>query len=154
MSMENTHIHKSHNVIYILYHFVCPIKNRKKVLNWDKRKNDLRDICEEIESSYEIYFLEIWSDLDHVHFLVQSVPTESPKSIISTIKSITWRGMFKRNSELRWELQRWKFWTSWYYVNTVWRYGSESMIRNYVKNQWIEKTYEQIHKSQLKLNLC
>jgi REP element-mobilizing transposase RayT len=66
-------------------------------------------------------------------------------------KSLTGRLMFKSNPELRGELLWWKFWTSWYYVNTVWRYWSEAMIRKYVQEQWKEKTYEQIHKSQLSL---
>jgi REP element-mobilizing transposase RayT len=38
-----------------------------------------------------VKFLEIGTDKDHVHFLVQSVPTYSVTKIISTIKSITAR---------------------------------------------------------------
>ena len=149
--MNGEHIHKSHNVSYILYHFVCPIKNRRKVLWLSKRQEDLKKICCEIGENYELHFLEIWADIDHVHFLLQWVPDESPRKIIQRIKSLTSRLMFERNPELREELLWWRFWTSWYYVNTVWRYWSEQTIRNYVKNQWKEKTYEQIHKSQLTL---
>lgn len=43
----------------------------------------------------------------------------------------------------------WKFWTSWYYVNTVWMYWSEKTIREYVKNQWLEKSYKKIVEWQL-----
>lgn len=136
---------------YILYHFVCPIKNRRKVLWSEKRRQDMVTICNEIEENYEIYFVEIGADMDHVHFLIQSVPILSPKQIITTIKSFTGRIMFERNPELRKELLNNKFWTSGYYVNTVWRYGSEDTIRNYVKNQWKEKTYERIHKSQIQM---
>ena len=149
--MKWEHLRKSHNVSYILYHFVCPIKNRRKVLWDEKRQRDMKEICSEIEENYEIYFLEIGSDIDHVHFLVQSVPVNSIEVIIRTIKSLTVKHMFLRNPDLRKELMWWKFWTSWYYVNTVWRYWSEETIRNYVKNQWKEKTYERIHKSQLSL---
>jgi len=35
-------------------------------------------------------------DLDHVHFLVQSVPTYTPKKIVQTIKSITGREVLAR----------------------------------------------------------
>lgn len=76
-------------------------------------------ICNEIEENYEIYFVEIGADMDHVHFLIQSVPILSPKQIITTIKSFTGRIMFERNPELRKELLNNKFWTSGYYVNTV-----------------------------------
>lgn len=148
--MEKTeHIRKSHNVSYLLYHFVCPIKNRREILWNEDRVKLLKEICWEIELNYEIYFVEIGTDIDHVHFLVQSVAWESPKDIISKIKSLTWKEMFKRDKSLRWDLLWWKFWTSWYYVNTVWKYASEQTIREYVKKQWIERYYEQIVKYQL-----
>ena len=149
--MESKHIKKSHNVSYLLYHFVCPIKNRKKVLWKESRIKLLKEICNDIELNYEIYFIEVWVDIDHVHFLIQSVPVNAPKDIITTIKSLTWKEMFKRDKTLRQELLWWKFWTSWYYVNTVWKYTSEKTIREYVKNQWMEKNYKQIIKSQLKM---
>ena len=149
--MSEEHIRKSHNVSYILYHFVCPIKNRKKVLWSKKRQEDLKTICSDIEENYETHFLEIWADIDHVHFLLQWVPDESPREIISRIKSLSAKYLFRENPDLRKELLWGKVWTSWYYVNTVWRYGSEDMIRKYVQEQWKEKTYERIHKSQLTL---
>ena len=39
-------------------------------------------------------FLEIGSDKNHVHFLLQSVPSYSPTKIARTIKSITVRDIF------------------------------------------------------------
>ena len=51
--------------------------------------NELKEICIEISKRYEIHFIEIGTDGDHVHFLVQSVPTYSPTKIVRTIKSIT-----------------------------------------------------------------
>lgn len=149
--MKAKHIRKSHNVNCLLYHFVCPIKNRRKVLRDEKRENDLKDICKEIEENYEIYFLEVWSDIDHVHFLIQSVPSMDISHIITTIKSLTWKQMFLRNPELKKELLWWSFWTSGYYVNTVWMYWSEKTIREYVQKQWMEKDYKKIFECQLKI---
>jgi len=149
--MNSKHINKSHNVSYLLYHFVCPIKNRRKVLWEEFRVKLLKEICKEIELNYEIYFLEVWSDIDHVHFLIQSVPIKSPKDIIWTIKSLTWQEMFKRDRTLKRDLLWWKFWTSWYYVNTVWRFTSEETIREYVRCQWENRDYKKLLKSQLKI---
>ncbi len=56
---KTEHIRKSHNVSCLLQYFVSPIKNRRKVLKDEKRENDLKEICKEIEENYEIYFLEI-----------------------------------------------------------------------------------------------
>ena len=85
MSKESAYIHKSHNVSVIMYHFVCPAKYRRVVLS-EAVDTGLKDICEEIEKRYEIRFLEIGTDKDHVHFLIQSVPRLSPTQIIRTIK--------------------------------------------------------------------
>jgi REP-associated tyrosine transposase len=48
-----------------------------------------------IASRYEIIFLEIGVDSDHVHFLVQSVPMYSPQKLVQIIKSITAREVFR-----------------------------------------------------------
>jgi REP element-mobilizing transposase RayT len=61
----------------------------------------LKDVCIEIEERYQVKFLEIGTDKDHVHFLVQSVPTYSVTKIISTIKSITAREIFKRCPQVK-----------------------------------------------------
>lgn len=79
-------IHKSHNVSVLMYHFVCPAKYRRVVIDEDVDRV-IKETCEEIQKRYEIRFLEIGTDKDHVHFLVQSVPTYSPKKIIQIINS-------------------------------------------------------------------
>ncbi|MFH2077076.1 MAG: IS200/IS605 family transposase, partial [Pseudomonadota bacterium] len=82
------YIHKSHNVSVLLYHLVCPAKYRRVVFTEEVDK-ELRDVCLEISKRYEIRFLEIGTDMDHVHFLVQTVPMYSPRKIVQTIESIT-----------------------------------------------------------------
>jgi REP element-mobilizing transposase RayT len=67
---EKSHIKRSHNVSMLLYHIVLPAKYRRKVFT-EEVTNHLLEICEQIEENYEIYFLEIGSDEDHVHFLIQ-----------------------------------------------------------------------------------
>jgi len=67
---EKEHIKRSHNVSMLLYHIVLPAKYRKKIFSTEVTKK-LLEICEQIEEIYEIYFLEIGSESDHVHFLVQ-----------------------------------------------------------------------------------
>jgi REP element-mobilizing transposase RayT len=47
----------------------------------------MREVCQGLEARYEIQFLEIGTEKDHVHFLVQSVPTYSPAKIVQTIKN-------------------------------------------------------------------
>ena len=61
----------------------------------------MKNICLEIEKRYQINFLEIGTDEDHAHFLVQSVPTYSVTKIVTTVKSITARGVFKECKEVK-----------------------------------------------------
>ena len=142
---ESKYIHKSHNVSVLLYHFVCPAKYRKVV--FDKLVDQtLVSVCLEISKRYEIHFLEIGTDKDHVHFLLQSVPTKSPTSIVKLLKSITAREIFQKHPEIKKKLWGGSFWSSGYFVNTVSKFGDESSISKYVRNQGVEKDYDVLHK--------
>jgi len=143
------HIHKSPNKILLLYHFVCPIKYRRKVLPGSVSKT-FKAICLEIEERYEISFVEIGLDENHVHFLIQSVFVNSPKKIIGAVKSITSKEIFRLHPEVKRLLWGGKFWTSGYYVNRVGQYANEEVIKKYLQNQGKSK-YEKLHRNQLKL---
>ena len=148
---ESEYIHRSHNVSVLLYHFVCPAKYRRVVFS-KKVDESLKNICLEISKRYDIFFLEIGVDKDHVHFLIQSVPTMSPTQIITTVKSLTAKEIFKKHSEVKKQLWGGEFWTDGYFVNTVSKFGDESSISQYVRDQGLEKEYKVLHKeSQLSL---
>ena len=141
---ESEYIHKSHNVSVLLYHFVCPAKYRRVVFSKEVDET-LKDICLEISKRYEIHFLEIGVDKDHVHFLIQSVPTKSPTQIITTVKILTAREIFKKHPEVKEQLWGGEFWTDGYFVNTVSKFGDESSISQYVRDQGLEKDYTVLH---------
>jgi REP element-mobilizing transposase RayT len=117
-----------------MYHIVCPAKYRKTVITEEVDKK-LREVCLGIEARYEIKFLKIGSEKDHVHFLVQSVPTYSPTKIVRTIKSLTARKILEANPEVKKALWGGNFWTDGYYIGTVGEHGTEKVITEYIKNQ-------------------
>jgi REP element-mobilizing transposase RayT len=127
-------IRKQHNVSILLYHIVCPAKYRKAVFT-PQVDEKLKEICADIALRYEIEFLEIGADSDHVHFLVQSVPNYSPTKIVRTIKSITAKEIFRQMPEVKKQLWGGEFWSSGYYISTVGSHGTEEMLKQYVKNQ-------------------
>ena len=137
------YIHKSHNVSVIMYHLVFPAKYRKVVFE-GRVDEELRKVCLEIEKRYEIKFLEIGTDKDHVHFLVQSVLKYSVTQIVTKIKSITAREIFRRCPEVKKILWGGEFWTDGYFVNTVSKHGNEHVIEKYIKDQG--KQYKLLHK--------
>ena len=144
------YIHKSHNVSVLLYHYVCPAKYRQVVFS-DSVDRTLKAVCIEIAKRYEIIFIEIGTDADHVHFLIQSVPMESPTRIIQTVKSIIAREIFQKHPEVKQKLWGGEFWSKGFYVNTVGMHGNENTIKEYVKGQGREKEYKKIHNQQLVL---
>ena len=144
------HILKSHNKTVLLYHLVFPAKYRRKVFSKEVEKI-LVETCMGISDRFEMNFLEIGNDEDHVHFLIQGVPKMLVSRIVQIIKSITAREIFSRNKEIKKVLWGGSLWTSGFYANTVGQYGSEEMIRNYVKNQG--KEYNKVHTGQLKFDL-
>jgi putative transposase len=143
-------VRKSHNVSVLLYHFVCPAKYRRIVFS-EEVDQVLKTVCLDIAQRYEIVFLEIGTDRDHVHFLVQSVPTYSPTKIVRTIKSITAREIFARVPSLKKKLWGGEFWSDGYYVSTVGQHGTETTIANYVRKQGRQQEYTRLHVEQPRL---
>jgi len=130
-----------------MYHIVCPAKYRRAVISTGVERK-LREICEGIEARFEIIFLEIGAEKDHVHFLVQSVPTYSPAKIVQTIKSITAKKIFEACPDVKKALWGGEFWTRGYYIGTVGEHGDEQVITRYVKNQGRKpEDYEKIHEN-------
>ena len=135
-------IHKSHNVTVLLYHVVFPAKYRRVV--FDKGVDRaLTEVCLEIEKRYEVKFLEIGTDEDHVHFLVQSVPTYSISKLVRQVKSLTARHIFSRCPHVKNQLWGGEFWSDGFFASTVGKHGDETMIGKYVRDQG--RTYEQLH---------
>ena len=124
---QSKYIHKSHNVSVLMYHYVCPAKYRRVVFS-EAVETTIKETCLEISKRYQIHFLEIGTDDDHVHFLVQSVPMYSPTKIVTIIKSLTAREVFRLNPEVKKNLWGGEFWTDGYYVNTVSKFGDEDTI--------------------------
>ena len=137
-------IHKSHNVSNLMYHFVFPAKYRRVVIDKNVDKV-IKETCEEISKRYEINFLEIGADKNHVHFLIQSVPKYSPTQIARIVKSITAKEVFARCPEVKKKLWGGEFWSDGFYVATVSEHGNEKVIAEYVKNQGDE--YNKIYRA-------
>jgi REP element-mobilizing transposase RayT len=128
---------------------VFPAKYRRAVID-EQVDKVLKEVCLEIEKRYQIRFLEIGTDKDHVHFLVQSVPSYSVTKIVTMVQSLTAREIFQQCPQVKKQLWGGEFWTDGYFASTVSKHGDENTIANYVKKQG--QTYEKLHENrQLKL---
>jgi REP element-mobilizing transposase RayT len=150
MSKESIYWHKNHNVTVLIYHLVFPAKYRKVVLS-DKVDAVIKETCIEIEKRYDVKFLEIGTDKDHVHFLVQSVPKSSVSELVRMIKSIIAKEVFRLAPEVKKQLWGGEFWSDGFFASTVGRHADEKVMQNYVKNQG-NSDYKAVHKDyQLRL---
>lgn len=140
------HVYKSHNKTLLLYHLVFPAKYRREVFS-ESVEESLRDVCLGIAERYELVFVEIGMEENHVHFLVQGIPTMSVTRLVTIIKSVTAKEIFRRHPEVKKMLWGGSLWTSGYYANTVGQYACEDAIVKYVRNQG--NTYKQLHQGEL-----
>jgi REP element-mobilizing transposase RayT len=140
------HLRKRHNVSLLIYHIVCPAKYRREIFS-SGVASTLKQTCLELGIRYEMEFLEIGTDQDHVHFLIQTIPSRSVSETVRILKSIRAKAIYRKHPEVKKFLWGGNIWTMGYYANTVGRYGDLKMIANYVKNQGIPH-YEQLHMQQ------
>lgn len=143
------YIHKSHNVSVLMYHFVCPAKDRRVVFN-EAVDCKLKETCEEISKRYEVHFLEVGTDRDHVHFLVHSVPIYRPKKIGQTVKSLTAGEILAACPEVKKKLWGGEFWSEGYFISPVGPHGNEEVIKKYIQNQGTDSNYQRLHKERLR----
>jgi REP element-mobilizing transposase RayT len=141
-------LRKSHNVSLLMYHFVFVAKYRRLVIN-EEVDTYLKDVCVSISKRYEIRFLEIGTEGDHVHFLIQSVPMYSPTKIAMKVKSLTAKQILSNFPTVKEELWGGEFWSDGFYVSTVGEHANETVIREYIKNQGKHGKYKQLHKEKL-----
>ncbi len=103
---------------------MLPAKYRRVVFS-EAVDASLKEICLEISKRYQINFLEIGTDKNHVHFLIQSIPTYSLTQIVTILKSLTAREIFRKHPEVKKILWGGEFWSDGYFVNTVSKFGDE-----------------------------
>lgn len=141
-------IHKSHNVSLLLYHYVCSAKYRRVIFD-DSVDEVLVQTCQEISKRYDINILEVGTDGDHVHFLIQSVPMLSPTEIARIIKSVTAKEIYRLCPWVKKKLWGGNIWSAGYFVTTIGKNNNEREIKNYVRSQG--KEYHRFYRGQISL---
>ena len=141
----------SHSVYKIRYHMVTAVKYRKSLLNQEVEEC-IKETMQGISERYEIIIDEIGFDKNHIHIFCGASPKLSPLKIIGTIKSITARKVFEKFPKIKKkELWGGEFWSDGKYIGTVGEASSEQTVRNYIKNQSVDKSEERDRMKQLKL---
>jgi len=130
---------------------VTAVKYRKILLN-SEVEACIKETLKGISQRYEIIIDEVGFDRNHIHIFCGAAPRIAPLRGISIIKSITARKIFEKFPKLKKE-ELWggEFWSDGKYIGTIGEATSEKTIRNYIRNQSLDKKESEARMKQLKL---
>ena len=121
-------------VYSIQYHIVWCVKYRHKILT-PKIEKSLIEILNKIAEDNEFSILEVNTDLDHIHLLIDCKPQHYIPNIIKALKGVSARLlMLEYKDELKKKLWGGHLWNPSYFISTV-SENTEEQIRNYIKAQ-------------------
>lgn len=135
MSKKSNYLATNRSKHYLKYHLIMVCKYRKKLLV-DPLKEDMKSILQAIahRSDFEIELFE--SDIDHLHFLIRSIPRLSISSIVRRLKQESTLAIWKKHQRLL-SNHFWKertFWSDGYFVCSIGE-ASPQTIRQYILSQ-------------------
>jgi putative transposase len=130
------YIAKNHSKYLLLVHLIFVCKYRKQLLI--KLKNDINNIFIDISEKYNLKIIEMETDKDHIHLLVQHTPKQSILDIVRCFKQIsTYRIWRINNNHIFLRKHFWKektFWSDGYFASSIGNVSKEA-IEQYIKSQ-------------------
>lgn len=127
-------VHHGRGYVYsIQYPLVWCVKYRHKLLYGSVDK-DLQDLLRQIAEDKGITILEMESDKDHIHLLIDCKPHHYIPNLVKALKGVSARLLFKKHPELKRRLWGGNLWNASYFIATV-SENTEEQIRRYIQNQ-------------------
>ena len=123
----------SHNVYDTQYHLVWAPQYRKKILSGVVGER-MHALLLEIAESYRIEIEELEVSVDHVHVFCSFPPKLSITQVVTCLKSLSARTIFREYPHLRRQLWGGEFWEDGYFVRTVGDRVSAEIIKKYIQN--------------------
>ena len=137
----------SHNVYDTQYHLVWAPKYRKKILVGVVEQR-MRELLFEIAESYEITIDEMEVSVDHVHVFCSFPPKLSITQVVTRLKSLSARAIFREHPQVKRQLWGGEFWEDGYFARTVGDKVTAEVIKRYIQNHRDEQKDDDL---QLKL---
>lgn len=127
-------IRKGRGYVYgIQYHLVWCVKYRKNILFGDI-DHRLKEILNEQAKNNQFEIIELETDLDHIHMLIECSPQHTIPNIMKALKGNSARFLFKEFPQLKEKLWGGHLWNPSYFVCTV-SDRTEEQIRKYIQEQ-------------------
>ncbi|NBG87237.1 IS200/IS605 family transposase [Isachenkonia alkalipeptolytica] len=127
-------MHYGRGYVYsIQYHLVWCVKYRHDILHGEIDV-DVKALLRKIAVDNDILIIEMESDKDHIHLLIDCKPQHVIPSIVKAFKGVSARLLFKKYPELKQRLWGGHLWNPSYFVATASEH-TEEQIRSYIKSQ-------------------
>lgn len=124
-------------VYSIQYHIVWCVKYRHKVLE-GRVEQRLIELLKQIAEDNGFDILEINTDKDHIHLLINCSPQHYIPNMIKAMKGVSARLLMKEFGDaLKRKLWGGHLWNPSYFVATV-SENTEEQIRKYIQNQKVK----------------
>ena len=123
-------------VYSLKYHLVWCTKYRKSIL-YGPVEMKVKTLLSKIAEDHGIEILEMETDKDHIHMLIECRPQHYLPNIIKAFKGTSARFLFLEMPELKKELWGGHLWNPSYFVSTVSEH-TEAQIKEYIRNQKIK----------------
>lgn len=117
----------NHSKYLILYHIILVTKYRHDILNLI----DIKSIFKNIEMKSDFNIIETEVDINHIHFLIKSIPKNSISNIIRKLKQIStinsWKLYHNIFSKYYWKENT--LWSDGYFECTIGNVSKEMIIK-------------------------
>lgn len=125
----------SHSISNLKIHLILVVAYRRKVIS-SSIMYTLRETITEVCESFSVNVLEFSGEMDHVHLLLEIVPSIRISDLVRTIKSFTSRRVREKHwYEIKSKLWGKRFWTRSYCVLSVGDGANTETIKKYIQNQ-------------------
>ena len=120
--------------IYSLqYHIVWCVKYRHKILS-NEIESSLKEFINQIAEEHKFKILNMETDFDHIHLLIECNPQQYIPDMIKWLKGISARKLFIRFPSLKSKLWGGHLWNPSYFIATV-SENTRQQIQDYIDNQ-------------------
>ena len=122
----------SHAVYDTAYHLVwCP-KYRKDLFAQSHLRERCAELFKEIGEEYDFDIEELEVSSNHVHILLSFPPRYSISQVVSTLKSLSARSLFREYPSIKRRLWKGEIWEDGYFARTVGDRMTKQVIEKYI----------------------
>ena len=132
----------AHAVYELKYHLVWVPKYRARILGGEVSQY-LKELFVQIAEEYGFHIITVEIMEDHVHLLIEVLPSYSPSEVVQTIKSISARELFKKYPKMKKLMWSGKIWNEGYFVRSIGDKVTADVIRKYIQYQKREDNLRQ-----------